>query len=85
MTLIKQIYTDFLYIQNGKNQYKSVQSVSSVVNLYPMRNCCVYYSLWYFSPLIIVNARYNCSTKKRRIIWCENVIFDKDNCPFARL
>jgi hypothetical protein len=26
------------------------------------------HSLWYFSPRIIVKARYNCSTKNRRII-----------------
>ena len=31
----------------------------------------------------MVYARYNCSMNSRRIIWCENVIFDSDNFSCA--
>lgn len=42
------------------------------------------YSWWYGSWLMIVMARYSCSVKMRRIISCENVIFDSDIFSLAR-
>lgn len=40
--------------------------------------------LWYASPRMILNARYTCSNKMTRIIWCGKVILLNDNAKSLR-